>query len=72
MCQYYIAQLGDNKQKLIRGMPDNWLSFATYEPDKEDWDQKFGTFWADKIFVSDFDDYREVSEKEAIQFIKDH
>ncbi|EIJ72977.1 hypothetical protein O3795_00085 [Haemophilus parahaemolyticus] len=72
MYQYYLAQLDDNQQKLIRGMGNNLLSFATYEPHKEDWDKKFGSFWADKILVSDFDAYREISEKEAIQFIKVH
>ncbi|MFZ7203465.1 hypothetical protein ACLSZC_09885 [Avibacterium avium] len=70
MYQYYIVHLGNNKQKLIRGIPDNWLSFSTYEPHKDDWEQKFGTFWADKIFVSDFDDYQKISEEEAMQFIK--
>ncbi|QIW15928.1 hypothetical protein A4G20_06065 [Pasteurellaceae bacterium RH1A] len=72
MYQYYLADIGDNKQKLIRGMPSDWLSFAVYEPEQEDWDQKFGTFWADKILVSDFSDYDEISEKEAIRFIKVH
>lgn len=72
MYQYYLAQLGNNQQKLIRGMTNNLLSFATYEPEKEDWDNKFGSFWADKILVSDFDAYKEISEKEAIQFIKVH
>ena len=47
MYQYYLAQLDDNQQKLIRGMGNNLLSFATYEPHKEDWDKKFGSFWAD-------------------------
>lgn len=72
MYQYYLAQLGDNKQKLIRGIDDNFLSFSTYEPEMEDWNQEFGSFWADKILVSDFSAYREISEKEAIQFIKVH
>ncbi len=36
MYQYYLAELGDNRQKLIRGNPADWLSFATYEPEKED------------------------------------
>lgn len=72
MYQYYLAELGENRQKLIRGNPNDWLSFATYEPEKEDWDQQFGTFWADKIFVSGFDAYNEISEKEAIRFIKVH
>lgn len=72
MYQYYLAQVGNNKQKLIRGMPNDWLSFAVYEPEQEDWDQKFGAFWADKILVSGFDDYDEISEKEAIRFIKVH
>lgn len=72
MYQYYLAQLGNNQQKLVRGMADNFLSFATYEPEKEDWDNKFGAFWADKILVSEFDSYKEISEKEAIQFIKVH
>lgn len=72
MYQYYLAELGDNRQKLIRGNPTDWLSFATYEPEQEDWDQKFGTFWADKILVSGFSDYQEISEKEAIRFIKVH
>lgn len=71
MYQYYLAQVGE-QQKLIRGMNDNWLSFSVYEPQKEDWDTKFGTFWADKILVSGFDAYKEISEKEAIQFIKIH
>ncbi|ATF73979.1 hypothetical protein [Pasteurella multocida] len=72
MYQYYLAELGDNRQKLIRGNPADWLSFATYEPEKEDWDQKFGTFWADKILVSGFSNYEEISEKEAIIFMKAH
>lgn len=70
MYQYYLAQVGDQQQKLIRGMPDNWLSFSVYEPELENWDTKFGTFWADKILVSGFDAYQEISKKEAIQFIK--
>lgn len=36
---------------------------------KDDWEQKFGTFWADKIFVSDFDDYQKINEEKAMQFI---
>ncbi|MCW9731919.1 hypothetical protein L5B97_00185 [Avibacterium sp. 20-15] len=72
MYQYYLAQIGENQQKLIRGKPDDLLSFATYEPEKEDWDQQFGTFWADKILVSDFNAFKEITEKEAIQFIKVH
>ncbi|OOR99358.1 hypothetical protein B0187_05915 [Haemophilus paracuniculus] len=72
MYQYYLAEMGNGLQKLIRGVKDDWLSFAVYEPEKEDWDTQFGTFWADKILISDFDAYNEISEKEAIQFIKVH
>lgn len=72
MYNYYLAQVGNNQQKLIRGINNNWLSFAVYDSEKEDWDQKFGTFWADKILVSGFDAYQEISEKEAIHFIKVH
>ena len=72
MYQYYLAQVGNAQQKLIRGIPENLLSFSVYEPEKEEWDNKFGTFWADKILISGFDDYEEISEKEAIQFIKVH
>ncbi|QNS14450.1 hypothetical protein [Mannheimia bovis] len=72
MYHYYLAQVGNQQQKLIRGIPENWLSFSVYEPQKEEWDNKFGTFWADKILASGFDDYQQISEKEAIQFIKIH
>ncbi|HHW7546542.1 hypothetical protein [Mannheimia haemolytica] len=72
MYQYYLAQVGNEQQKLIRGMPENLLSFSVYEPEKEDWDNKFGPFWADKILISGFDAYEEISEKEAIRFIKVH
>lgn len=72
MYKYYLAELGDSRKKLIRGVSNDWLSFSTYEPEQEDWDQKFGPFWADKIFVSGFSDYEEISEKEAIRFIKVH
>ncbi|OIT23236.1 hypothetical protein [Glaesserella parasuis] len=72
MYQYYLAKIGENQQKLIRGIPNDLLSFSTYEPEKEDWDQKFGTFWADKILVSDFDAFKVITEKEAIRFIKVH
>lgn len=72
MYQYYLAQVGNAQQKLIRGIPENLLSFSVYEPEKEEWDNKFGTFWADKILISGFDAYEEISEKEAIQFIKVH
>lgn len=70
MYQYYLAQVGNGLQKLIRGIHQDWLSFAVYDPEQEDWDQKFGPFWADKIFVSGFDDYTEISERDAIHFIK--
>lgn len=72
MYRYYLAQVDKAQQKLIRGIPENLLSFSVYEPEKEDWDNQFGTFWADKILMSGFDAYEEISEKEAIRFIKVH
>lgn len=47
-------------------MGNNLFLFVIYEFYKEDWDKKFGLFWVDKILVSDFDVYCEISEKEVI------
>ncbi|QPB42215.1 hypothetical protein [Rodentibacter haemolyticus] len=70
--QYYLVNMGDQKQQLVRGNPDNWLSFATYNQAENDWDNTHSASWADRLLVSGFDDFSIVSEKEAITFIKTH
>ena len=32
--QYYLANVGENRQKLIRGNPSDLLSFSVFEPKK--------------------------------------
>lgn len=54
----------DTRKKLIR-----YFKGVTEEFSKGDWVEK--EEWYNRIFFSDFTDYREISEDEAIKFMKE-
>lgn len=68
--QYYLVNMGDNKQKIIRGDPDNWLSFAFFDKKTMDWDYSRSFSWAERILTSGFVDFQVIPESDAIRLIR--
>lgn len=68
--QYYLANVGENQQKLIRGNPSDLLSFAVFEPKKLAWDTSRGISWAERLLESGFSDFKVITESDAIRFMR--
>lgn len=68
--QYYLANVGENRQKLIRGNPSDLLSFSVFEPKKLEWDTSRGISWAERLLESGFSDFKVISEGDAIRFMR--
>lgn len=68
--QYYLADVGGNRQKLIRGNPSNLLSFSVFDPQKLEWDTSRGISWAERLLASGFNDFKIITESDAIKFMR--
>ena len=68
--QYYLANVGENQKKLIRGNPSDLLSFSVFNPKKLEWDVSRGISWAERLLESGFSDFSVISESDAIRFMR--
>ncbi|TNG94870.1 hypothetical protein FHQ28_05605 [Pasteurellaceae bacterium USgator11] len=66
--QYYLVFPDSEKRMIVRGN-DDFLSFEQYDHKSGMWSSKNNFYWADKILVSDFVDFEEISEAQAKELI---
>lgn len=65
---YYQSSLSD--KSIIRGNLSNWLEFAVYRPETDEWDNTLNSFYADDVLISSSSSYTKITEDEATKLIK--
>lgn len=63
--QYYLVYPKSEYEMILRGNPDDFLSFEKYDAKLGIWERSDSFFWADKILVSDFVDFQEITKTQA-------
>lgn len=53
----------------MRGNEYDYLTFAKFDVEKNAWDNSDAFYWGDKILVSDFIDFDQISEEMANAWI---
>lgn len=56
----------------MRGEACDYLTFAKFDLKKNAWDNSDAFYWGDKILVSDFVDFEQISEEMANAWINKH
>ncbi|HDR1874497.1 TPA: hypothetical protein R4338_001757 [Pasteurella multocida] len=70
--EYYLVFPKSNNQLLVRGEACDYLTFAKFDLKKNAWDNSDAFYWGDKILVSDFVDFEQISEEMANAWINKH